>query len=300
MSILKKSFSDKRRADFFSAASFLIIPVLFYIVFVIAPVIQGGYFSLYKWNGLGPLTNFVGLKNFIEILKDGIFLNAVFHNILIVILSLIVELPVALLLALAIGRKFKGSIIFRGIFFLPFILSEPIAGQVWQIIYSPQFGLQNTFLSVLIPGFKNFSFLGDPHMVLFSIIIVVIWKYFGLYMVIFIAGLQTIPDELIEAAYVDGVTRTQLNWYIMLPLLRPQIIFSIFLSIIGSFQFFALIWAMGRGDPVHAAETMVTYLYKFGFIKFDLGYGSAVAVTIFLICLVFNIFYQRTLARPER
>jgi len=279
---------------------FLIVPLLFYTFFVIAPVFQAAYYSLFNWNGLGPITNFIGFKNFVTIFKDSVFLTALKNNFLIIVLSLLLQLPTALILALAIGRRFKGSTFFRSIFFLPFILSEIIAGTVWTFMYNPQFGLQNTTLVNLIPALKNFSFLGDPKHVFYSIFIVIWWKYFGLHMVIMIAGLQNIPDEVVEAAYVDGVNNFQLNWHIILPLLKPTILISVFFSIIGSLQTFAIIWAMGRGDPVHAAETMVTYLYKFGFLRFSLGYGSSVAIVIFLICLVFNILYQRSITGQEQ
>jgi raffinose/stachyose/melibiose transport system permease protein len=210
-----------------------------------------------------------------------------------------IQLPIALIISLAIGRRFKGSVIYRSIFFLPYILAEVIAGVIWSFIYNPQLGLQNTFLVKLFPFLANVAFLGDPNLVFYSIMVVIIWKYLGLYMVIYIAGLQGILDELEEAAYVDGVSRWQLNWHIIIPLLKPTILITVFLSIIGSLQVFDIVWAMSKGDPVNASETMVTYLYKFGFQRFSLGYGSAVSIVIFLFCFIFNIFYQKTIARQE-
>jgi len=289
-----------KRRNFLIALSFLALPLLFYTVFVIVPVIQAVHFSFYRWNGLGPLTDFVGFQNFKDILKDTVFHKALFNNFIIIVLSMLLQLPTALLFALIIGRRFKGSVIFRSIFFLPYILSEVIAGLMWQFIYHPQFGFPNSILSNIFPSLKNVALLGDPKTVLFAIFVVLWWKYFGLHMVLYIAGLQNIPDELEEAAYIDGTNEFQLNWYIIIPLLKPTILISLFFSIIGSLQTFDIIWAMGRGDPIHSAETMVTYLYKFGFQRFNLGYGSAVAIVIFFICLTLNIFYQKLIIRQGK
>jgi raffinose/stachyose/melibiose transport system permease protein len=297
---LKSSFSSKQTQSIATAIAFLTIPLIFFTLFVIIPVIQAAYFSLFKWNGLGPLTDFRGFQNFYNIFTDKIFFSkALKNNLLIILFSLVIELPFALMIALAIGRKFKGSVIFRSIFFLPFILAEVIAGVIWSFMYNPQLGLQNTFLSKIFPFFSGIEFLGDPNIVFFSIMIVIMWKYFGFHMVIYIAGLQNILDEVEEAAYVDGVTKWQLNWHIILPMLKPTIIMSVFLSIVGALQVFDIVWAMGKGDPVNSAETMITYLYKFGFQRFSLGYGSAVAIVIFLFCVVFNLFYQRTLSKQD-
>jgi raffinose/stachyose/melibiose transport system permease protein len=298
--VSRKSAYPKKVKSITAAFGFLIIPLIFFTVFVIAPVFQAGYFSVFKWNGLGPLTDLIGMKNFSDILADPIFYRALTNNLLIIFFSIVIELPIALALSLAIGRKFKGSVIFRPIFFLPYILSEVIAGVVWSFIMNPQFGLQNTWLVKAFPSLASIEFLGDPNLVFFSIMFVIVWKYFGLHMVIYIAGLQNISDEIEEAAYIDGVNSWELIWHIILPLLRPTILLSVFFSVIGSLQTFDIIWAMGKGDPVHAAETMVTYLYKFGYQRFSLGYGSAIAIIIFVICVTFNIFYQKMLTRQEQ
>ncbi len=292
--IRKKNIFMRKRANILTVLAFISIPLIIYTIFVIVPVIQAMVFSLYKWNGLGALTDFRGLRNFINIFQDSIFQRAILNNLLIIILSLIFQLPTALILALLIGRgNLRGSVVFRGLFFLPYILSEVIAGLIWYFMYHPQFGIANSFIGKIFPILNSIALLGDPKTVFFAIFVVIWWKYFGLHMVIYIAGLQGIPVELEEAAYVDGANGFQLIWHVILPLLKPTIKISVFFCIIGSFQTFDVIWAMGKGDPVHAAETMVTYLFKFGFQRFNLGYGSAVAIIIFVICLVFNIIYQK-------
>ncbi len=282
-----------RMSNYIMVFSFLILPLAFYTLFVIFPVFQSIRYSFYRWKGLGALTNFIGFENFRQILKDAVFFKALGNNFIIIILSLVFQLPFALFLALLIGRKIKGSVFFRSIFFLPYVLSEVIAGAIWQFIYHPQFGIANSFFAEIFPQLRTSAFLGDPKLTLYLIFVVLWWKYFGLHMILYIAGLQSIPDELEEAAYIDGASEVQLNWYVIIPLLKPTILISLFFCIIGSLQVFDIVWAMGKGDPVHAAETMVTYMYKFGFQRFNLGYGSAAAIIIFCVCLIMNAIYQK-------
>jgi raffinose/stachyose/melibiose transport system permease protein len=241
------------------------------------------------------------MRNFVLLLQDEIFLKALWHNVIIVVVSLAFEIPIALGLALIVCRTdFKLAVFFRTFFFLPYVLSEIITGILWQFIYHPQYGLVRAIYHLIAPSAQAPVLLGDPNSVLWAIMVVIIWKYFGFHMTILIAGLQDIPEEPQEAARIDGASSSQVMRYIVLPLLKPTLQVSIFFSIVGSFQVFDVVWAMGKGDPVNAAETMVTYLYKFGFQRFSIGYGSSVAVTIFAICLIFSIFYQRFLLKEER
>jgi raffinose/stachyose/melibiose transport system permease protein len=279
---------------------FLLPALIIFITFVIIPVVQAAFFAFWDWNGLGPLRYFAGFDNFVKIFKHDVFHKALSNNILIVVFSLVLQLPLALFLALIIGRKFPGRTVFRALFFLPFILSDVVAGIIWQFIYHPQTGLINFIIGHFVTDLQPVGLLGDTKTVFFAIFTVIWWKFFGLHMVIYIAGLQGIPLELEEAALIDGASHGQTTRYIILPLLWNTIRISVFFSIIGSFQVFDVVWAMSKGGPVNASEVMVTYLYKFGFTRYALGYGSAVAVIIFLICLGFNIIYQKTLYRPEK
>jgi len=281
---------------------FLLGPaVLLFTMFVVLPIFQAAVFSLYKWNGLGPMVDFRGFHNFELLFKNTIFGHAVWHNFIIVFVSLAVELPLALLAALILAKsQFRLAVLFRTLFFLPYVLSEVITGVLWQFLYHPQFGLIHLTYTVVAPGVQAPALLGSPSTVLGAIIVVIVWKYFGFHMSILIAGLQDIPTEIQEAAKIDGANERQTLWKVVLPLLKPTIFISVFFSIVGSFQIFDVIWAMGKGDPVNAAESMVTYLYKFGIQRMNLGYGGAVAVTIFLLCLVFSVIYFRAVLRAER
>ncbi len=279
--------------------AFLLPSTLLYFILVILPIFQASYYSLFKWNGLVPLDNFIGLDNYAQALQDGVFIHAVSNNILIAVLSAALQLPVALALALLIRRNMKGRTIFRLIFFLPYVLSEVVTGVLWKFIYQPQTGLLNHLLAAIIPNFTPLGWLGDINTVMIWVFVVITWKYFGLYLVLFTAGLQNIPGELEEAAIIDGASNGQVIRHVTVPLLGPTIRLALFLSIIGSLQIFDLVWVMTKGDPVNASETMATYMYKFGFQRFALGYGSAVAVILFLLSFGFSILYQRYVMRRD-
>jgi len=253
---------------------FLLPSLALYFVFIFFPIIQAIYYSFYSWSGLGPLTNFIGLKNYAIAFQNATFL--------------------------VMGKTLPGRSIFRTIFFMPFILSEVIAGFIWIFIYEPtNNGLINAILQHVIPGFQVQAWLGNSSTVLYSIFVAMIWKYFGLYLVLYVAAIQNIPDEITEAARIDGASTIQVARHISLPLLGSTLRLSIFLSALGSLQYFDLIWIMSTGGPVHASETMATYLYKAGFQSFQLGYGSAVGVVMILICFVFSLLYQRFIMRRD-
>ncbi|MBV8716211.1 MAG: sugar ABC transporter permease [Chloroflexi bacterium] len=278
----------------------LLLPAsVLYVVFVLVPVVQAAFFSFFRWNGLGPLTDFIGFDNYARALSDGVFRGAIAHNFVIVALSLLIQLPIALGLALLVGRRLPGRVLFRTVFFLPYVLSDVVTGVMWSEVYNPQVGALTALGAALIPGFKSQALLGHTETVLFAIFAVMTWKYFGFHLVLYVAGLQQIPTEIEDAARIDGASNVQVLRRITLPLLGSTIRISAFLSVIGSLQYFDLIWVMSTGGPVGASETMVTYLYKFGLQRLALGYGSAVATVLFVLCLAFSLLYQRTLMRED-
>lgn len=278
---------------------FLLPPAVVYIGLVLLPIVQAVYYSFFRWNGLGPLQNFTGLANYTRALSDRVFIGALGHNLQLIILSLVIQLPLALGLALLLRGLTRGRAVFRTIFFLPFVLSEVVTGVIWNFIYLPQGGLINTLLQAIVPGAAATALLANPSTVLYALFVVITWKFFGYHMILYIAGLQNIPAELEEAAQIDGCGRFQLLRYITIPLLGSTIRLSIYLSVLGSLQFFDLVWVMTTGGPVNASDTMATYLYKFGFQRFQLGYGSTIAVIMFLICFGFSLIYQRVAMRRD-
>jgi raffinose/stachyose/melibiose transport system permease protein len=273
---------------------FLLPAIVLFLVFLIYPILRSAYYSLFDWNGFGPAVNFVGLDNFAEILSDQVFMKAMGNGLLIVVLSLAIQLPFSLALAIMVGRDLPGRAFFRMVFFMPYVISEVITAIIWLSLLSPDpdRGLINALL-VLIPGVKPQLFLSDLNMVMASIFVVLTWKYFGLHMLLYMAGLQGIPREIEEAAIMDGANGWQLVRHIIIPLLGSTIRTTIYLSVLGSLTQFPLVWIMTKGGPVNASEVMATYMYRFGFVRFLLGYGSAVALVMLLICLAFSMTYNR-------
>ena len=290
----------RRRQDSLTIILFLVPAFVLFLTFVVYPILQSVYYSLFNWKGLGAATDFIGLENYLNILSDQTFLKAVANGILLVALSLTLQLPMALALALMVGRDLPGRAFFRIIFFLPYVLSEVITAIMWLGFYNPDpdRGFINALL-ILIPGVKAVPWLGNMNTVLAALFIVLTWKYFGFYMLLFMAGLQNIPAELEEAAGIDGANRRQLLTHITVPLLAGTIRTCVYLSVVGSLQQFILVWVMTKGGPVNASEVMATYMYRFGFVRFWFGYGCAVAIVMFLICLTFSLIYQRLARQPD-
>jgi raffinose/stachyose/melibiose transport system permease protein len=292
--------SPRRVHDRLTIFLFLLPAFVVFLLFIIYPIFRAVYFSTFNWNGLGPATVFVGLNNFKQILTDQVFIKGIENCLLIVLLSLAVQLPLALVLAIMVGRDLPGRAFFRTIFFMPYVISEVITAIIWISLFSPnsQRGLINALL-VLIPGLHAQNFLGDIHQVMACVFVVLTWKYFGLHMLLYMAGLQNIPKEIEEAAMIDGANRWQTVRYVTIPLLGSTIRTTIQLSVLGSLTQFNLIWIMTRGGPVNASEVMSTYMYRYAFIRFQLGYGSAVALVMLAICLLFSVVYLRLARQPD-
>jgi len=296
----KRKRSPRRTQDYVTIALFLLPAVVLFLVFIIYPIASSVYYSTFNWNGIGPAVKFVGLDNFKQILTDQVFIKAAGNAVLIVALSLVAQLPLALALAIMVGRDLPGRAFFRTIFFMPYVLSEVIAAIIWLSLFSPDpdRGLINALLT-LIPGVQAQNFLGDVNVVMPVVFVVLTWKYFGLHMLLDMAGLQNIPKEVEEAAMIDGASRWQTVRYVTIPLLRSTLLTSVYLSVLGSLTQFNLIWIMTRGGPVNASEVMATYMYRYAFTRFQLGYGSAVALVMLVICLVFSVAYLRLSRRPD-
>lgn len=294
---------DKQRRQWNKAlliALFTLPGMIIFVFFVLVPIGQSAVFSLYKWDGFGPPTDYVGLGNYDRLLNQSIFQGAVLHSFIIMTLSLMVQLPLALGLALMVGRgKLHGKRLFRAFLFIPYVFSEVITGLIWRYVLTPGPGLANLVLGTFIPNFEPISWLAERNIVLYAYFAVLTWKYFGFHMILYMAGLQGIPADLEDAARVDGATEWQVFQHMTLPLLGSTIRLTVFLSVVGSFQQFVLVWVLTQGGPANASEVIATYLYKYGIQRFALGYGSAVALVLFAITLVFSIGYQRMIMRQD-
>lgn len=295
----KKTNTPQRTQERLVIFLFLLPALALFLVFVVFPIFQSLYYSFFTWNGLGPAVDFVGFENFKKILDDKVFLKALTNGVLIIVFSLAFQLPFSLFLAVLVGRNLPGRVFFRTIFFMPYVLSEVITALMWLFLYNPdpERGFFNAILITL--GSEPRAWLADTKLVLPAIFLALTWKYFGFHMLLFLTGLQNIPEEIEDAARIDGANSLQNFFYVTLPLLGSTIRTSVYLSILGSLQQFILVWIMSKGGPVNASETLSTYMYRFGFIRFQLGYGSAVAIYMFLLSLIFSLIYQRLTRQPD-
>lgn len=278
---------------------FLAPAAILFLGFVVWPIGQALVLGLFQWDGLGPPHEVVGLENYQSALTDPVFLGAIGHTLFFIVTSVVLQLPVALGLALLVRRNLIGSHIFRLIFFLPFVLSDVVAAQIWNFLYQPQFGGIDAIFAATIPGFESQDWLGNGDLVLWAIFAVSTWKYLGFSMTLFITGLNQIPAEVEEAAMLDGASAFQTFWFVTLPMIGSTVRLAIYLAVLGSLQMFELIFVMSGGGPAHASETITTYMYNYGFKSFQLGYGNALAVILFLVCFGFSFFYQRFVFRRD-
>jgi raffinose/stachyose/melibiose transport system permease protein len=279
-------------------AAYIAPATILYVVFILVPVVQAVHYSFYNWTGLGPLEEFIGLGNYREAFGDPSFRQAMSHNAILVALSLGLQLPLSLGVALLLNRPLKGRSLLRLIFFTPYILSEAITAIVFLQILQPN-GLLDAFLKSIGLGSLVHLWLADLGLVFYTLFVVITWKYIGFAIILFLAGLQGIPRELHEAAAIDGATSWTSLRYITIPMLGPTIRIWAFLAIIGSIQLFDLVWIMTLGGPAGSSSTMATYMVDQGINSLRVGYATTVAVILFFICFVFSTLYQIFVLRRD-
>ncbi len=294
----RRANAGHKAADKYLTAVLFLIPALtLFTLFVILPMIEAGYYSFFDWNGYGDPTKVVGLRNYEIVVGHRVFHSALWNTFLVIAVSLLVQLPLAMWMALIVAEKIPGNYLFRTLFFLPFILAEIAAGLIWKFVYDGDYGLLAGVFGWF--GAEAPFILAEREWAFYAILVVLVWKYFGFHMMIFIAGIQSISHEIIEAARIDGATRRQISWYVKIPMLAPTIRLSIFFSVLGSLQLFDLIIPLTGGGPANSSHSVVSYLYYFGIGRMKIGFGSAIGVILFVLCVVFAFTYRRTLMRHD-
>jgi ABC-type sugar transport system permease subunit len=271
----------------FTPYLFLLPFFLIYLVFLVYPVLAAFRLSFYESSGFGGDT-FTGLDNYARLVQDTRYLEALKNTTLYALASVFILSPLALLVAVAIRSFVVPTATFKSfyriIFFLPFITSFVVIALMFNLVFNNEFGLLNNGLSAL--GLPTPDWLRDERVALLAIILVAIWTYLGINALYFLAGLQNIPEEVIEAAMVDGATRFQTFWRVTLPLLRPVILFVVVQATIFSYQIFEIPFLLTNGGPSDATLTLAIYLYEVGFREFDRGYASAIGYSMAIIAIV--------------
>jgi raffinose/stachyose/melibiose transport system permease protein len=291
---------QRRRAiDGRLPALLLFLPpaLLLFTLFVVLPIFEAAWYSGFNWNGFGRPTKWIGLDNYRFVFDSRGFGTAFRNNLLVIAVSLLIQLPLALALALALADKFRGSVALRMLFFLPYVLAEIATGLIFSFVYDGNYGLLAAIYRMF--GAEAPHLLASTQTSMLAILIVIVWKYFGFHMMLYIAALQGMDRNLVEAARIDGASRWQVLRYVVIPLLYPTIRLSVFFAVVGSLQLFDLVMPLTRGGPADSSNTMVSFLYNHGVARMRVGYGSAIGVILFVICVSFAFTYKRWFMRNE-
>lgn len=287
----------RQKATRIAATVFLVPALLIILIFIIYPIFSTFHTSCYDWNGIAAQKTFIGFGNWTQLLSDGDFWHAFTNNIVLMVCSIIIQIPIAIILATFLdagGKKFN---LFKVVWFLPLLMSSVAVGFLFSYALATNDGIISS-LSQLMGGGKV-DLLGRSPQALFSVIGVVAWQYIPFYMVYFMAGYSNIDTEIYEATIIDGATRSQYFRFVALPLLKPVIRTACILSLIGSLKYFDLIWVMTGGGPGETTELMATYMYKQSFQHFNMGYGSTVAAGMFILVTGIALMIQGLLSEKR-
>ncbi|MEK4802976.1 sugar ABC transporter permease [Oceanobacillus sp. FSL K6-0118] len=296
----KPRVKKKRNKEFWVVLAFILPAFIIYSVYVIYSIGMTSYYSLFEWSGIDNNLSFNFFNNYTTLLNDKVFWTSLQNNFLLVISSLVTQLPLGLIMALLLFSPIKGIRFFRSIYFMPFLMSTVAIGILFVYIYDGNFGLFNQILGMFGLESSQNAWLGNENTAIWAVIATISWQFAPFYMILFRASIVGIPEELYEAADIDGANALRKFSNITLPLLWPTIITSSILSIIGSLKYFDLIYVMTGGGPNNKTELMATYMYEQTFTNFNMGYGSAISFLMFIISFVVILLILLLNQRKEK
>ena len=283
----------------FKTGLFLFPALFIYIIVVFFPTVYSLFLSFCDWNGLGA-KKFVGLKNYIQLFtSDSVFYTALRNNIIWIILTICLTVLLALLLALVLNRSFRGRIVYRAIFYFPYMLSWIIVGIIWKWMYNPNFGLINQVLGMVGLDSLKGAYLSNTKMALYCVFIAALWQGLGQPMLYFLAGLQTLPNDILEAAKIDGAGKFNLFFRVIVPMLKETFVIVLATQIIASMKVYDIVYVMTDGGPANSTQTLATYMYNQTFTYSNLGVGSAIATVMVLIMMVVIVPYVAFSTKDE-
>ncbi|MBG0566444.1 carbohydrate ABC transporter permease [Actinoplanes aureus] len=289
-----------RRRQFGAPPWWFVVPALLLFAFVVlVPSARGVYYAFTDWDGLDPQLSFIGLDNFTAMADDPDALQAIWHTLLIAVAITVIQNGIGLLLALGVNTAIKSRNFLRVLLFAPAVITPIVTAYLWRNLLGPD-GAVNSLLSTV--GLESWqqNWLGDPDLALWMVVLVVVWQFAGYSMVIFLAGLQSVPREIYEAAAIDGSGPVRRFWSIIRPLLAPAITINLMLSIIGGIKLFDQVYALTGGGPGHATDTISTLIYKDAFTLGEFGYSIALAVVLTAIVAVVSAGQYAVLSRNEK
>lgn len=278
---------------------FIAVPLAIYLVWVVGPMLYTFYLSLTNWDGVSQL-DFIGLRNYRGLFRDRIFYKAFSNNLKWIGSFITVPVAAGLALAMALNRVVPGSKLFKAIFFFPMVLSFVVCGLIWSWMYQPDSGIINSVLRLIGLGAVARGWLSDPGWVMWSIIFVAIWRQVGYVMLLYLAGLQSVNTDLVDASKVDGAGAWQSFRHIIFPQLAPITVVVVVISIIDSLRAFDLVYVMTKGGPFNSSSVLATFMYNEAFNNYRMGYGASISVMLFAISLVFIFVYLIRMLRVEQ
>jgi multiple sugar transport system permease protein len=268
--------------------AFISPAMVLFLTFILGPFIAAMWLSLFSWDLLSP-PEFVGAENFVRLFQDPLLWRSLGNTFVFAFASIVTHLVAGILLALGVNRAMNKvlSYFVRGAVFFPFLISWAAVALLWKYMLDPAFGLVAHYLSII--GVQSPNWFNDPDWALAGIIAIDFWHTIGFTFLILLAGLQTVPKELMEVAKTDGASSWQTFWSVTIPLMSPTIFFATIITFIGAFQIFDPVQIITGGGPDNSTLTVVMYLYRTGFQAFQVGYASAIALLVFLVIMSVTI-----------
>jgi raffinose/stachyose/melibiose transport system permease protein len=292
---MDKVLSDKKAICIFILPAFV-----FFVAIVLLPIFTSAYYSLLDWDGIGT-GKFIGFENYKTLFfdKSSNFWFAARNSLLYAFVSIVIQLPLSLLLALVLAAGVRHENFYRSVFFIPVIISSVVIGQLWMKIYNTDYGLLNALLRAMHLDDWCKTWLGDKKTVLGATFVPMLWQYVGYHMLLMYGAIKGISPEIFEAAKIDGAGPVKTAFKITIPLIKPMLRVCVTFSLIGSLKIFDLVYILTDGGPAGASEVPATLMYKTIFLRNRYGLGSAVAIFIVIECLVFTLLFQKLMARKE-
>lgn len=279
---------------------FVLPAMILFSILIILPIFFSLYFSTLDWNGVGKGT-FIGLENFSNLFIDNTdgFIKSIRNSFILAFLSIFVQLPIALAIALTLARGVKGAKFFRTVYFVPVTISTVVIGQLWMKVYHPEYGLLNVLLeNVGLDSLRN-QWLGNTKTALLAVFIPIVWQYVGYHMLLMFAAAKSVPDEIYESAQIDGAGELTTAFKITIPLIKPMLRVCVIFATIGSFKSFDLVYVLTNGGPMHATDMPTTLMYNTIFVQGLFGYGSSMAIFVILECFLFTLIIQRIFGKTD-
>ncbi|MCM3714477.1 sugar ABC transporter permease [Alkalihalobacillus oceani] len=287
--IVKQAKKQKQKKAI-TIALFILPALLVYSVFILYPIVATFQYSLFSWSGGQGERTFIGLQNYTVLFADQTFWSALQNNMMLILASVFIQIPLGLLMALVLFSPIKGIKLLNVLYFLPYLMSTVAIGLLWIFMYDPINGPMNQVVQWF--GVEPVAWLADQNTALIAVLIVIIWQFAPFYMILFKAAMVGIPDELYEAAEIDGANGIQKFFSITFPALIPTIVTSSILAIVGSLKAFDIFYIMTGGGPGNATEIVGTYMFKQGFIHFNMGYASTIAAMMFILAFISVLIIQ--------